>query len=204
MPEPWMGDIHHALILCVGSNPAIGLDHYYPAWGKSDKEIEDFFTDQFQNDNWTRNNVRKVLNSGKLKRVNYWVGVKKRVEELLERQAVPGRDYGLTEIVHCKSMGEVGVKEALTECAGRYFFRILSESPAKIITVFGRSAANSIKGVLGITGKNRIHGPINLAGQSRMLAMLPHPSARRSDFDLSFAANVPDDELKRLRAFLRA
>jgi len=39
-----------------------------------------------------------------------------RASELLERPADAGTDFGLTEVVHCKSPAELGVAEAYATC----------------------------------------------------------------------------------------
>lgn len=45
--------------------------------------------------------------------VRFWAAVRKQAFRLLGHLAVPGVDYAMTEVVHCKSAGERGVADAL-------------------------------------------------------------------------------------------
>ncbi|MCF3607522.1 hypothetical protein L2E81_13290 [Planktothrix agardhii 1033] len=50
----------------------------------------------------------------------FWAAVRKRAIELLQRDVIPGFDYALTEIVHCKSHHEIGVEQAQEQCVQAY------------------------------------------------------------------------------------
>src|SRR2546427_741399 len=47
VPEPWSGDLKHAPILFLSSNPSIDEKEEYPLWSWDDEKIEDFFTNRF-------------------------------------------------------------------------------------------------------------------------------------------------------------
>ena len=55
----------------------------------------------------------------RLQKVAYWVAVRARARELIP-EAIPGRDYALTEVVHCKSEDEIGVFSASAECTSKH------------------------------------------------------------------------------------
>ena len=62
--------------------------------------------------------------------VRYWAAVRRRAGELLGREAVPGVDYAMSEVVHCKSARERGVGSALGECVPRYLEALVAASGA--------------------------------------------------------------------------
>ncbi len=148
LPEPWSGDIINAPILVISSNPAYSKDELYPTLNWPDPMIADFFINRFKDRgkySWVLNN--KVLNKDgtRSNTVRYWSSIQKRVEEILGRPAKPGIDYCLTELVHCKSSGEKGVKKALPVCACNFCCDLLEITGAKLIIVIGSIAKNYIK-----------------------------------------------------------
>jgi hypothetical protein len=50
------------------------------------------------------------------KGTRFWFAARARASELLERSAVAGHDFALTEVVHCKSAAGSGVAEAYPTC----------------------------------------------------------------------------------------
>jgi hypothetical protein len=56
---------------------------------------------------------------------------------LLGPAADPSKNYAITEIVHCKSRKEVGVKEASAFCIDKWMNPILTVSPARILIIVG-------------------------------------------------------------------
>jgi len=141
IPEPWSGDIINAPILVLSSNPAYSTKEIYPnsTWPKS--MIADFFINRFKDrgeiHSWVYNN--KVLNKDgtRGRSVSYWSSINKRIEELIGYTPKPGVNYCITEIVHCKSSQEVGVKKALSECSSNFLNKIINISGAKIIVAIG-------------------------------------------------------------------
>jgi hypothetical protein len=114
----------------------------------------------------------------------------------------PGLDFALTEVVHCKSRNEVGVKEAQEFCSKRYLDRILSVSAAKVIVVFGQSAKDVVVHQLSSSMRPLFDGERNLFAQKqRMIVFLAHPAGfgRKK----SVKDSVGDDGLRLLRNHLR-
>ncbi len=87
VPEPWSGDIEHAPILSLASNPAIDEREEIPLWGWPSEEIEDFFLHRYQDGRkqWIKNGIRSLQWDGSYSReyVRFWASVRKRAEELL-------------------------------------------------------------------------------------------------------------------------
>jgi len=147
LPEPWNGDIVNAPILVISSNPAYSCDELYPTLNWPDKMIADFFINRFKNRgtySWVLNNRPLQKNGTRGRAVRYWSSIQKIIGTILGRPAIPGVDYCLTELVHCKSSSEKGVKKALPVCAGNYCQELLKISGAKLIIVVGSIARNYI------------------------------------------------------------
>jgi hypothetical protein len=70
--------------------------------------------------------------------------------ELLGNDVCPGIDYVMSEVVHCKSHKEIGVKEALPECGKRYLKRVVTQSGARVVVGFGKFAADAVHQVFDI------------------------------------------------------
>jgi hypothetical protein len=62
--------------------------------------------------------------------VPYWSSIRARARELLP-DAVPGEDYAITEIVHCKSEHEKGVREAAKTCYDFHMENVFARSPER-------------------------------------------------------------------------
>ena len=108
--------------------------------------------------------------------VRYWASIRARACELLGKnrnEIQVGYDYAITEIVHCKSRDELGVKEATSICGDRYFQRILDVSNAKVIVVLGKLAENWIRLTYKI-GEKRIE----MLDDGNLVVFLPHPNSR--------------------------
>ena len=176
VPEPWVGQIDVAPILFVSSNPSIGKDdhscgstpdstiwesHHLAFGGGSRPYIIDGV--------WTTNEAVE-----KLKRVRYWSWVRKRAQELIpDRSVIPGIDYALTEIVHCKSEHEVGVVEAMQTCADLHFENVMSVAAARVVIVVGSIARRQIFGTAEPEGLVERE----MGGKPRLLTCLSHPAA---------------------------
>lgn len=149
LPEPWNGDIINAPILIVSSNPSFSEDEIYPdlTWPKP--IIADFFINRFKNRgpnlSWVYNHRILKKSGGRGKSVRYWSSIQKRVEELIGRNSTPGIDYCITELVHCKSVKEIGVKKALPECTKLFFAGKNGISGACIIISIGKYARDFFK-----------------------------------------------------------
>jgi hypothetical protein len=106
--------------------------------------------------------------------VAYWASIKLRAEELIPN-AVPGLDYAITELVHCKSKSEFGVPEAVDECVSRHFESAMSVAVAPIIVALGAFAWKQFL----VAGVEPPKEPIEreIGGRMRTLVFLAHPAA---------------------------
>jgi len=198
VPEPWNGDLASAPLLFMSSNPATGDGAAYPRASWKDEEIEDFFVHRFGEgrQQWTLGGNRALLLDGTHAKANpFWSSVRQRAMELFQRDVQPGRDYALTEVVRCKSGGEYGVAEAADECAGRYLLPTIEASGAKVIVALGKVAESYLRRLVAFEGK--VSPPVTIGGRERMIAVLPHPNARKHR---SFAQCFGDADLLALRA----
>ena len=128
-------------------------------------------------------------------RVRFWAAVRARASELLGRLAIPGFDYAITEIVHCKSGSEVGVSEAEEFCADLYLRRIVAASSAPILVAMGDVAGREIRRVFSLPPDGRLHGPLEIGASQRLFSFLPHPNARQNR---TFASCVDSAAFARL------
>lgn len=182
LPEPWSGDLERSQVLCIASNPSINLEESYPnkIWG--DNHILDFFQHRFSEDNiWTKNR-RVLLADGKSyhnKSVAFWNNVHKQVGRAFGRDVEMGIDYAMTEIVHCKSESEIGVKKCKTFCADNWINPIIRLSSAKVIMLFGSIARDWFGNYVGEKlGRAGVMPNVNLGGSPRLIVWVPHPNAR--------------------------
>ena len=101
LPEPWNGDLGHAPILFLSSNPSVGESEKYPIWNKkwSDDQIVDFFAHRFSEREkpWVKNELYPLQVSGEYAKdwVRFWASVRARAKELLpdKEKIQPGIDY---------------------------------------------------------------------------------------------------------------
>ncbi len=190
IPEPWSGDIVHAPILFFSSNPSISVMEAYPTGLCDPSFLHSYFSDRF-NGYWIKDG-RFPRNADPSNgefgaAVRYWSGIRNRATEILGNPSVPGRDYALSEIVHCKSKNESGVSEAVAVCAERYLRRLLRCSGAVLIVLVGKKVQehwNSLSGRLSSTETQSL--PLvpdrngtrvqTIEGRKRVVAYLGHPT----------------------------
>jgi hypothetical protein len=199
VPEGWAGALSTGRIVFVSSNPSISEagDHQsgthverYPRGDWPDEEIADFVMHRFDSDRgWATADGRFLREDGTYspKPVAFWSGVRKRASELLERTADPGRDYVMTEVVHCKSKKERGVAEAAAHCAQWHLDTILAATAAPVVVILGAKARNLLhtpwalppgfgqKATVG-TDENANLARRHLGGHDRLVAYAWHPS----------------------------
>lgn len=113
VPEPWNGDLAQAPLLFIGSNPSINQSELFPVSSWEDNKASDFFTNRFDG-RWVRN-FRTLLVKGEFPKrgSRFWFSARMRASEILgleKEQIIPGKHYAITEVVHCKSVSEIGVK----------------------------------------------------------------------------------------------
>jgi len=123
--------------------------------------------------------IRQISADGRPgKSVPYWRYVKQLAIKLMGRDVVPGTDYALTEVVHCKSRNEVGVAEAAKECVPRYLKRVLALSPAAVIVVLGTHARNGFRSEFNYPDAGIVSPPLEVEGRLRRIVFLANPGAR--------------------------
>jgi hypothetical protein len=204
VPEPWSGWIETAPLIFLSSNPSISATELYPEGTWTDEMISDFFQNRFANGEkeWIRDGKFSLQKDGSYSSaVRFWASIRKRAEELFLRQVTPGMDYALTEVVHCKSREEIGVKEAMNFCAERYLGRILEETNAPIITVLGGPAKEIIQEIYGLPKSDNPVETITIADYDRHIVYLPHPNAWKKK---TFSNVLSHEELGKLRKLLRS
>jgi len=187
-PEPWSGHIDEAKILFLASNPGSNAGEIEPAEHEltADSSVDawlpifDNAFDQGQTPGIV-DGVRMVDYSGQPRGrpVLYWVWAKDRAAEILGPGVDPGRDYALTEVVHCGSRSEHGVAEALPVCVHRYLGRVLRASPARILVCVGYFAQHAVTAHLDCELPSSLVGPVDLCGSPRYVVSIAHPSRFR-------------------------
>lgn len=202
VPEPWSGRIEFVPILFLSSNPSIGFAEEYPRWSWSEDAINDYFSNRFGDGckKWSISGTKTLLKDGRYSGVRFWMAVRQRAIELLERDVIPGIDYAITEIVHCKSENEIGVTTAQKQCVQTYLRRVLEMTSARVVVALGARARQAMQDEFSIPKNASLVEPIAIGGQKKLITFLPHPNARKVR---SFAKCLESNELGNLRAFLK-
>lgn len=153
-PEPWMGNLSKSQVLFISSNPSINEEELpfrenFPTFSWSLEESGDFFTNRIGEHvtfghsslpNFITRSVDGQYRNGLTRPLvpQYtWKKIHERALEIIGETADPSRNYALTEIVHCKSREEAGVKESSSICIDTWMSKILNLSPAKIVVIVG-------------------------------------------------------------------
>ena len=192
VPEPWSGRLDAAPILFVGSNPSIAEDDRLPTPAWSERNTVSYFSRRFdEHGGW--------VSGQEFNQVRYWTMVRSHANALLGRNAVPGVDFAMTEVVHCKSKAETGVRNALRTCANRWLDDVMRESAATVVVLLGRQAEEVCTERWGMGSGRGAHFGVALAGRNRAAVVLPHPNAREPR---KLAQHVAPEGLRRLRAIL--
>jgi len=129
-----------------------------------------------------------------------WAEVRSRAYELYDRNVMPGLDYALTEVVHCKSKGNKGVESALDECADLYLTRVLSCSGSRILVILGEMPKQIVTKKYNLPAHPPVQGPVDVAGRERFVVFLGAPNSNRLR---KFTSDELAPFLPRLRAILR-
>jgi hypothetical protein len=208
VPEPWSGHIATAPILFVSSNPSIDPKEAYPTATWSNHERDDFFANRFEAtpEPWVDSRMRPRLAptdpaTWRPKGTRFWWAARARATELLTRSAVAGDDFALTEVVHCKSSGEVGVDDAQEECVRRWLKPVVEASGSRVVVLLGAHAKAAFSGLYPIVAGMAYSGPLMLEGRERLVLQLPHPNARERRAN---CAPLSAPQLASAREFLRA
>ena len=215
-PEPWMGNLGQSKILFISSNPSINDEvipfrENFPTYQWDEELSASFFTTRVGQhvtfnhptlpnfitrsmDGQYRNGLKRPLVPQYT-----WKKIHERAKELLGDVADPSRNYALTEVVHCKSRNEEGVKEAGPVCIDMWMDRILKESPARILVIVGGKVRDAFaKPKLGVTenfGSGKHYAKMTQLGRAlrdiqviggssdrRIVIFNYHPAAREGQF----------------------
>ncbi|MBP8850753.1 MAG: hypothetical protein KBG80_09365 [Breznakibacter sp.] len=206
VPEPWNGNLQTAKILFISSNPSIDSKEEYPnaLWKK--EIMEDFFINRFSKERiWVKNELMPLKIGGEYGGwVRFWAAVRGIAKSLLNKQPIAGQDYAITEIVHCKSTNEIGVKEAQKECVEKYLSKILECSNAKVIVCLGDKVSSVICQYYLGTEMSARSKPYANGVDSRVFIFLPHPNARkRRKLDYIFETPEAKDKLNEIKDSLK-
>lgn len=191
-PEPWRGHIETAPILFVSSNPSISGEETFPPIGWTDRQIVAYYEGCFDRDVSGPYQIDDKIYSS----VAFWREVRARAGEILGRPAVQGADYALTELVHCKSTREEGVRQALPLCTQKWLERVVEQSGAKILVVLGKSAETACSEIWNLNSRHKLHLAVPTPGRDRAVLFLPHPNARGKR---KLEYHVTEQEILRLR-----
>ncbi len=194
--------ISSAPLLYISSNPSISEDEDYPRMDWPEELIQDFFWNRFGGGikEWVRDGNQARISDGEyLRSTPYWSEIKNRSGELLGRSVIPGVDYAITEIVHCKSRNNIGVDDAMEECVSKFFHSVLKVSGARVLISVGKKVERSMKVTFNLDQAARIIGPIWIAGQERFVLFFAAPNSnqpRKVDKVLTHS------EIARIRSYL--
>lgn len=200
LPEPWRGQIDNARILFVGSNPSIGDDRYAlqssPEWQAWESQHLAFGGGSRP---YIIDGIKTTKSNGSPDRVvRYWSSIRARARELIPG-AIPGKDYAISEIVHCKSKAEEGVARAAKTCYDMHMAAVFSVAAAKIIIVLGGFARERL---LGTIADLSVPSLLELGGRMRTMLFLPHPNARGEK--KSLAEHYTSEALEAVRQLIAA
>ena len=200
LPEPWNGDIENCKILFLSSNPSFNQDEKYPLgdsdyWTKSD--VSDFFINRFSPDkDYVKNELYTLQSAGGYSKnwVRFWAAVRNIARVILDtKSTVAGKDYAMTEIVHCKSRDEEGVQDAMDTCANKFLDKIIKISKAKIIICLGKKTADVVKRRYEIETTEMF---FENSAMDKVFLFLPHPNARE---ERNLNKILTHDELENLK-----
>ncbi|WP_157359163.1 hypothetical protein [Arthrobacter sp. Soil782] len=160
VPEAWAGKLETAKVVFLSSNPAISagvpdapapykrLAEMYPTADWEDERVADFMLNRFdgQQEKWVNEKLQHLKVDGESRgRVEgYWSWVKQQTEALVGSDRPWYEHVAMTEIVHCKSGSEDGVKQAADHCSSMHMDRILTATPANLIIVVGIQARDRL------------------------------------------------------------
>jgi hypothetical protein len=220
LPEPWDGWIDMAPVLYIASNPSTSKDEDSPTATWENDRVADFFANRFSlSRNWTQE-FTKYRTTAEIRRrfksVKFWKEVLSREEELVgtsRQNIIPGTDYSMTEIVHCKSKNETGVSQVAEFCCNKYLDDILTLSPARVVILLGKHATTQFDRNYGLKieargrGKQlpeQMHlGVLKAVGASnKLVAALRHPGLKRYGEKITLQDCLTPHEIIALRDHL--
>jgi len=198
LPEPWSGAIQDTPILFFSLNPSIYADDFTPDATWPLPMVGDFFENRFKDRgkySWVNNH--KVLKKDGTygAKVRYFSAMQKQADRLFGRTTIPGVDYTLSEIVHCKSQRSVGAIKAMPPCVDLFLMgRVSVALNVKVIVLVGRLAVKAFKGRVK---KIRL---FNSQGRSIIVVSIPHPNSYIGP--KSIEAILSEEDLSTIRILL--
>jgi len=196
IPEPFCGEIDKAKILIIGSNPHVDMEQkeLFPTYDTTkwdENSIIEYFYKRFEKN--FKKGTHKIMKDGSYKNVKYLSSIKGRVKEifdLINKEFIPGTDYCLTEIVHCRSNGEKGVGKAVVACE-KYLKEIVKLSPASLIIIVGNTAKKSFCKQYKLEKylDKKVSDPESIERKQRLLYIIPAPNARGINKKMEFYLN---------------
>lgn len=198
VPEPWSGALAEAPLLFVSSNPSISDTEEYPRWESSAERLRRYFNERFRES--IREGLYPLQRDGGYPKthVAFWAEARSRAAELFGPRVIPGIDYVLTEVVHCKSRKNMGVRDAVIECSSRYLDRLLAYSPARAIVPLGKIAGAVFRDRYDLSpGPGLQHAAIG--GRKRLVVFLGAPGSNQAR---KFANVLLPAEFRELRSRL--
>ena len=209
VPEPWTGHIETAPILFISSIPGIAPDEFFPRKDWSDEKTIDFFRRRFDDGaGYVKHQPGGPLyalfhgdngNRTPHRHQPFWGHVRNHAHSLLQRTPVPGTDYALTEVVHCKGP-EKYAREAVSLCSKKWMPTVMEHSGADIVILLGHYARNAVCQLWELDASRTAQFNVPIAGRNRAVVILPHPNARGPR---KIEHCVKSDDLQRLQALLR-
>ncbi len=209
VPEPWSGHLDEALVLFIGTSPAIARGEDYAVWSDPPQEVAGYFEDRFgDGPRQVRDGIYPPIpGRHSSTALQSWVEVKARAAELMA-DPVPGVDYAVTYAVHCRTEGELGVRRAATVCPDRYLRRIVAAARrAHVLVALGPHAAGAVHDVLGVGIGNDVRhvGPGRVVGLDRHVLYLDHFGGYGAIKDVAAAVDAyPLHEIRESLAAARA
>jgi hypothetical protein len=225
LPVPWQGHIVPTRILFISSNPSPLKNGCLPLKDWPSLKISDFFECRFcqrrehaKYGDWAEEGIRyRIMPESPVSfnsSVPYWRDIKKTAEVMLSLyllgnkrdHVVPGCDYAITEIVHCYSKNQVGVRELKRTCSEKYFKRII-ELPARdkvVFAVVGEHAREHVNKLYDLDLKIGDIVELNILRKQRLLVALPHPgyfTDKGGKKGIEYI--LKPEDLKRIQEFLR-
>ena len=176
LPEPWNGDLVNAPLLIISSNPSIGEREKYPTHKWENDKKEDFFVNRF-NGRWTCD-LRPLLSDGTYgNKVDFWNKIHNQAKRAFGREVESGKDYAITEVVHCKSHGQQGItKKALGECGKMWTEKIVAMSKSCVIMVVGKHARDWFCKNYGASCES-FQDSLIVSKRRRIVLVVPHTAS---------------------------
>jgi len=206
LPEPFSGEIDKAQVLFISSNPSIDLtkNEKYPTYNWKRDDVIDFFYNRFIK--YIPDGLRSLKWDGTYSNaIKYETEIKSQANDYFRfinsnRVAIPGKDYCLTEIVHCKSQKRIGVNTAVKNCF-RYLKKVIKISIAPLLVIVGKDAKELFCKEYGFEKylNKKLSKPEDIEGIQRLIYFMSAPGGkepRKIDKALS------TDELETLKDWI--